>query len=155
MSGGDAASVHHVGITVADLDEAIEFFSTVLGVEPLETEYWNRVDFLEEMTGYDELELRVGFFEVPGNGVLLELIEYMNPKGATYDPETYNVNNSHVSFLVKSIDREFDRLRAAGVQARSERPVTVPEGPYTGAKFAYLRGPSGLTVELAEFPEPA
>lgn len=147
-------SVHHVGISVRDITEAVEFFKLLLQEEPLAIEHRDQVPFLREITGYDDMDASFAFFEVPGNGVLLELIEYRRPqRGELVDLETYQIGNTHMSLHVPDIEAEFDRLDAAGVKFRSARPVAVPDGPLVGAKFAYLRAPDGFTVELCQMAE--
>ena len=44
------------------------------------------------------------------------------------------------------------QLRAAGYQARSREPVTIPRGACKGFKCTYFLDPDGVTLELNERP---
>ena len=145
---------HHVGITVGNLESAIEFFTLLLQREPALT--FHRVDmpFLDEITGYDDIDMRFAFFTLPGDGVQVELIEYRRPQPGTVDQETFNVGSTHICIQVDDIDAEFDRLVAAGVEFRLTRPVETPPGALGGSRWLYLRAPhDNYTIELCELPE--
>ncbi len=145
---------HHVGITVSNLEAAIEFFTLLLQREPDLT--FHRVDmpFLDEITGYDDIDMRFAFFTLPGDGVQVELIEYRRPRPGTVDQETFNVGSTHICIQVDDIDAEFERLVAAGVEFRSTRPVETPPGALGGSRWLYLRAPhDNYTIELCELPE--
>ncbi len=147
----NGARAHHVGITVGNLERAIEFFTLLLGCDPTTT--FHRVDmpFLDEITGYDNIDMRFAFFALPGDHVQVELIEYRRPAAGTVDQETYNIGSTHICIQVDDIDAEFARLSAAGVEFRSTRPVETPPGPLGGSRWLYLRAPEdGYTIELCQ-----
>ena len=54
------------------------------------------------------------------------------------------VGFNHVCFAVDDLERELGRLRAAGIETRTE----VLD--FHGRKLVFLRGPEGITVELSE-----
>lgn len=51
---------------------------------------------------------------------------------------------NHICFSVENLESELTRLRAAGVETRNEML------DFHGRKLVFLRGPEGVTVELAE-----
>jgi catechol 2,3-dioxygenase-like lactoylglutathione lyase family enzyme len=142
-------AVAHVGVAVANLDEAVEFYKVFLDVDPIGVYEWNRVPFLDELVGY-RARLREALFPL-GDGYL-ELLEYTEPRPSQLSPETYNVGHMHLCIQVDDIEAEFLRLKNAnlGIEFRSEGPVTVPEDDpdFKGEKFLYLRTPDGSTFEL-------
>ena len=92
------------------------------------------------------------FFEIGSGQTILELLEYRVPPAAKIDMETYNVGNGHLCLTVHDLEAEFNRLRPHGVDFRSQEPITIPIGPYTGGKACYLRDPDGISIELLEAP---
>jgi catechol 2,3-dioxygenase-like lactoylglutathione lyase family enzyme len=147
-------AVHHVGIAVADLDEAIEFFTAILGIGPSHVEDV-AYPHLAGITGYPEAHARMALLPLPGSRMVLELLEYVQPAPVRVDMETHNVGNTHVAFGVDDLDAEFERLRALSpdiVQFRSESPIQAEVGSLSGAKFLYVRGPGEITVEFCEIP---
>jgi catechol 2,3-dioxygenase-like lactoylglutathione lyase family enzyme len=149
MGAGMIEGVNHIGITVPDVAAAAAFFELLLGSQawPAETLSYAHI---AGITGYPDAVIRVAILPVPSSTVVLELIEYLEPPTATVDMETFNVGNSHVAFGVDDLDAALRRLAAAGVYSRSGGPVEALEGSLAGARFAYIRGPGGITVELCE-----
>jgi lactoylglutathione lyase len=146
------SGLHHVGVTVSNLDEASRFFSALLDRTPYTVEFLNQVQEIDELTGYTGTRLHVAMLHIPGSSTLLELIEYEVPPSACIDMETFNVGNTHLCLQVRDIAAAFTRLRDTDVQFRSDSPVVEPDGPFAGCKWVYLRTPDGLTVELCEPP---
>lgn len=139
----------HIGVAVADLDGAIEFYREFLQAEPIATYSNDRKAFIDELVGY-EATMREAWFPL-GDG-FLELLEYSNPAPGQTSPETYNVGHMHLCVEVVDIEAEYARLRNAdiGIEFRSEGPVTVPddEPDFKGERYLYMRTPDGSTFEF-------
>jgi catechol 2,3-dioxygenase-like lactoylglutathione lyase family enzyme len=147
-------ALHHVGFTVSDLDRSLAFYSRLLRAEPFMRRVY-REEFVAEIVGYEPTVLDCAMFAIPRSGVILELLQYVEPPPGTVSVETYNVGNAHLCLVVDDLDEEYRLLREAGVECRSP-PVAVPsdieEEPGRGGKALYLRDPDGITVELLELP---
>ena len=147
-----ARSVHHIGVTVADLTQAIEFYEVFL--EAKAEQHWsaNADPFLDGLLGYDAASLTEAMIPL-GDGYL-ELLEYTSPDPGRTDPETFNVGHMHLCIEVPDLDAEYERLRQAdiGIEFRSDGPQTVPaeDLQHGGCKHLYLRTPDGTTFELTE-----
>jgi catechol 2,3-dioxygenase-like lactoylglutathione lyase family enzyme len=143
--------VHHVGMSVADLDEALAFWRAFLGVKPR----WRTVldrPYLGRHVGYPGIRIDVAFVDLPG-GIVLELLDYDVPGKATNADGTANAGNVHLCLAVD--DAEASWRRAVGAGARplvAEGPVEVDGGPNSGARVAYLRIHDGITLELFQVP---
>ncbi|MCY4086331.1 MAG: VOC family protein [Actinomycetia bacterium] len=146
-----AIGVNHISFTVSDLEQSIAFYTVLLEREPIErTTFADATD--AAITGYDNVHMEAAFFELPGLPAVLELFEYHNPPGAQVDLENYNTGNAHIALYVDDIEREFERLSAAGATFRHPRPVLIEGGRFDGEKCAYLRDPNGITIELVQPP---
>src|SRR5438045_1570746 len=76
VSGNEAATrVHHVGMSVEHLDDALAFWEPFLGT----TARWRTTldrPYLGRHVGYPGVRIEAAFVDLPGGGVL-ELLEYL------------------------------------------------------------------------------
>ena len=150
MTSG-TTGLDHVGFSVSDMNQSIEFYSLLLQSEPVLRRYYPE-HYVAEVVGYAEIGMDAAFFEIGSSGVILELLEYRIPPNARVDMETFNVGNGHLCLIVDDLQAEYDRLMPHGVAFRSPEPVAISIGPYTGGKACYLRDPDGISIELLEAP---
>jgi catechol 2,3-dioxygenase-like lactoylglutathione lyase family enzyme len=140
---------HHIGITVSDIEDGVAFFKLLLCAEPDLRIHRRDTPFLDEIVGYPAVEQKIAFFTIPDE-FIVELIEYVHPAPSRVDMETSVIGNSHLCLEVDDIEAEFARLQDAGVQFRATQPVATPDGDLAGQRWAYLRSPDGITVELVQ-----
>jgi glyoxylase I family protein len=146
-----ATSLHHVGMSVANLDEALGFWRRFLGVEPR----WRTVldrPYLGRHVGYPGVRIDAAFVDLPG-GVVLELLEY-DVDDKTRNPDhTANPGNVHLCLAVTDARALWDRAVEAGARpVVTDGPVDVDAGPNVGARAAYLRIHDGISLELFQPP---
>ncbi len=141
--------IHHVGITVPDLDRGIAFYNGVLGL-----------DFFDPPSPvFDDEDLgeRVG---VPGAALrqvnlalgdsIVELLEYTAPAPPFPDPVPAHAHGAaHLAIEVEDVAAKKAELEAAGVEFLSEVNV-VDEGVLAGWRWVYFRDPFGIVLELVE-----
>ncbi len=134
----------NVGIAVRDLEAAIAFFTdlglTVIGRDTVSGAW------ADTAVGLDGNHVKIAMLEVPDGHGRLELFEYIHPEAIETTPTLPNEIGMHrVAFSVDNIDE------ALAVAARHGcyplRGVATYEDVY---KLAYVRGPSGIIVMLAE-----
>jgi catechol 2,3-dioxygenase-like lactoylglutathione lyase family enzyme len=142
-------ALDHVGFAVSDLDRSVEFYSVLLEEPPLLRKVWD-VEYVGRVVGYPGLRLEAAFWNLPGE-VVLELLQYLDPRPGRVDMETYNAGNAHLCLVTKDLHRDFARLQGVA-EFRSSEPVEIPWGPYKGGWAAYLRDPDGITIELIALP---
>ncbi|MDP8924098.1 MAG: VOC family protein [Chloroflexota bacterium] len=143
--------IHHTGITVTNLDRSLGFYRDLLGLKVRLTMVRDTPD-IGEVVGYPGARIKIAFVGVPGDTVVVELLEYLEPHGAPRDPETRNPAAGHVCFDVEDIHAIYERLAGAGVHVRSNGPVELKQGVNKGAFALYCRDPDGYTVELRQPP---
>ncbi|TDK25194.1 VOC family protein [Arthrobacter crusticola] len=136
--------LENVGIAVRDLEEAITFFTdlglTVLGRDTVSGEW------ADTAVGLDGNHARIAMLQTPDGNGRLELFEYLHPEAIETEPTLPNEIGMHrVAFSVDDIDA------ALGIAARHGfhplRGVATYGDIY---KLAYVRGPSGILVMLAQ-----
>src|SRR6266545_1026193 len=104
--GGEMKGLHHVGITVSDLDASIRFYHDLLGLQfANEPSPWFEGEELSRGVGVPGAALRQVSLLV--GDTTLELLEYKTPPSETTRPLKSNSRGaSHVAFLVDDIEAE-------------------------------------------------
>lgn len=145
-------AVHHVGITVRDLDTSVAFYHDLLGLPfVVPPTPWFEGDMLARGLGVEPpVALRVALFRVGQGTTWFEILQYRSPASGTDRALVQSdIGAAHVAFHVDDIVTTYAELRAKGVAFNSE-PNTVDEGPLAGWRWVYLKDPDGHTIELVE-----
>jgi catechol 2,3-dioxygenase-like lactoylglutathione lyase family enzyme len=142
-------ALHHVGITVKDLDASIRFYHDLLGLEfSNEPTPWFESPELGPAVGVPGASLRQVSLLV--GDTTLELLEYKSPPSETREPlKSNNIGASHVAFLVDDIEATKSELEAKGITFFSAVNV-VDEGVLAGWRWVYFADPDGYPLELVE-----
>jgi catechol 2,3-dioxygenase-like lactoylglutathione lyase family enzyme len=145
--GTTVTGVHHVGASVASLDEAVGFWEAFLQTKP---RFVGRLErpYLGESVGYPGVAIEAALFDLPGGGVL-ELLDYQVDGRAGQPEETFNPGHVHLCLRVDDCATAWRRAVDLGARPRRpDGPVRVDVGPNAGALVAYLRVHDGISVEL-------
>jgi catechol 2,3-dioxygenase-like lactoylglutathione lyase family enzyme len=135
----------HVGITVADLDAAIAFF-VALGLEA-EGRTFVEGEFIDTVCGIPGARTEIVMLRPPGGGTAVELSSFIRPEPDAGSPTAManELGLRSVAFEVDDLRAEVDRLAADGYN------LVGGVGEYENAwLMAYVRGPGGIIVALAE-----
>lgn len=135
----------HVGITVADLDSTTRFF-VGLGLEVQGTATVEG-EFIDTVTGIPGSRTDIVMLQPPGGGTCLELSSFARPAHVPGSPAAManELGLRSVAFEVDDLQTVVDRLDADGYG------LVGGIGEYEGVwRMAYVRGPEGITVALAE-----
>lgn len=142
-------ALHHVGITVGDLERAIDFYQGVLGLpfagEP--SPVFDDPD-LGPAVGVPGAALRQVSLAL--GDTILELLEYQRPPSPVIAPLPQNaLGAQHVAFAVEDIAATKRALEAQGVTFLSDVNI-VDEGVLAGWRWVYFADPEGNALELVE-----
>ena len=141
----------HAGVTVASLDGSLAFYEGLLG---LSVEAITVLDSpeIEAVVGHPGARLRIADMALPAGGVL-ELIQYELPEVPAASTSHTQAGTAHIALEVTGLRELYGRLRAAGVDVISTRPVEISgSGAFAGVVVVYLRDPDGNVIELIERP---
>ena len=119
----------HTRMRVSDMEQTINFYTNVLGLEVLERKVSPRGSHL-------------AFLKVPNSEELIELCSFP-PSG----PVRVQEDLVHLAFQVVNMDDTITTLTAKG--------ITITDGPTTtssGSRFIFIDAPDGYEVELIERP---
>jgi catechol 2,3-dioxygenase-like lactoylglutathione lyase family enzyme len=146
-----ATAVHHVGMSVASLDDALAFWERFLGSPALWRELLNR-PYLAKIIGIPGVSIKGAFVELPGR-VILELLDYEASDKRSNPESTANPGNIHLCLAVEDARLAWKHAVDCGATPVSfEGPIEVDGGPNAGARVAYLRIHDGITLELFQPP---
>lgn len=140
--------LHHVGVSVPDIEQALSFYEDTLGFELL----W-RADIdgqdaaSDQVIGLTGVKAKIAMLKAGSAHIELWEYEKPNPASTTIRPCDHAI--THFALEVTDIDAEFERLKGAG--------MTFPAAPAkydNGSAAIYAKDPFGNTVELYQLPTP-
>src|SRR5690242_10916074 len=126
MSASFGLSANHVGLTVADLGRSVAFYRDLLGFHVAYERGEVTAEYMPRLVGIPGARLKIVGLDIPG--LHLDLIEYIEPKGAALASATPDVGNLHIGFSVDDLWAAYRHLAAAGVRFKSE-PISPTVGP--------------------------
>ena len=135
----------NVGIVVADLEAAIDFFGE-LGLE-LEGRATIEGEWAGRVTGLGDQRVEIAMMRTPDGHSRLELSRFLVPP-VVADHRNAPVNALgylRIMFAVDDLDETLDKLRGRGAQLVGE--VVQYQDAY---RLCYIRGPEGLLIGLAQ-----
>ncbi|MBW8064659.1 MAG: glyoxalase [Nitrospira sp.] len=147
------AAVDAVGMTVSDMDRALEFYEIVLPFEKV-------ADVEVAGTEYERLEgvfgLRIRVVRMRLGDEFIELTEYLAPKGRPIPVDSHSNDRwfQHIAIVVTDMDRAYQRLRQHKVQLLSTEPQRLPDWNKNaaGIRAFYFADPDGHPLEILQFP---
>lgn len=139
------ANVHHIAISVEDIDRALIFYCDLLGFEVDWDMDHRSGEGMSKVVGLPNADARMVMLK--GYGLRLELFKYYEPEGKKSDPQKQNdFGLTHFALSVKNIHQIYERLFKNGVQFNCP-----PQNLRPGVWATYMNDPEGITIELIEY----
>jgi catechol 2,3-dioxygenase-like lactoylglutathione lyase family enzyme len=146
-------SIDAVGMTVADMDRSVEFFTKVLSFEKVS-------DIEVAGSEYERLQgvfgARMRIVRMRLGDEFVELTEYLAPKGRPIPADARSNDQwfQHIAIVVSDMDKAYQHLRAHKVHHTSTSPQRLPDSnkAAAGIKAFYFKDPGGHNLELIYFP---
>ncbi len=145
--------VDAIGITVSDMDRAVDFYSKVLTFQKIsDTEIAD--DSYEQLEGIFGSRVRIVRMRLGDE--FIELHEYIAPKGRPIPVDSRSNDRwfQHIAIIVSDMDKAYKVLRQNQVEHASSGPQRLPDwNKNAGGIWAfYFKDPDGHPVEILQFP---
>jgi catechol 2,3-dioxygenase-like lactoylglutathione lyase family enzyme len=135
----------HVGVTVENLDRAVEFF-VGLGLE-IAGRTFVEGDFIDTVIAIPDSRTEIVMVKTPGGDTAVELSSFVRPDPEPGSPDAManKLGLRSLAFEVDDLQGMVDRLAADGYG------LVGGIGQYENIwRMAYVRGPEGIIVAVAE-----
>jgi catechol 2,3-dioxygenase-like lactoylglutathione lyase family enzyme len=146
-------SLETIGMTVADVDRSVEFFSKVLRFEKI-TDVEVHGSEYEKLQGLFGLRMRVVRLKLGEE--MIELTQYLAPEGRPIPLEwrSHDHGFQHIAIVVSDMDRAYQQLLNHKVRHASTAPQTIPvtNKAAAGIRAFYFKDPDGHNLEIIYFP---
>ena len=146
----------HTGITVPDMDQAVTFFTDVIGCEKIMSFgpfMDDKGSFMKDALNVHPravvrqiVQIRCGF------GSNIELFHYESPDQQVVQTKNSDIGGYHIAIYVDDIKSADAYLKSKGVHTLFG-PIPVSEGPAAGQTILYFLTPWGLQMEAISYPQ--
>ena len=147
--------IDHIGVTVPDMQQAVAFFTDVIGCRkamsfgPFADPKGN---FMQELVNvHPRAEVKEITMMRCGQGSNIELFQYTSPDQKSDEPRNSDIGGHHIAFYVKDIKAAVDQARALGLKTMMG-PFELKEGPAAGQSITYVLTPWNMQLELISYP---
>ncbi|WP_170334867.1 VOC family protein [Ruegeria arenilitoris] len=146
----------HIGITVPDVDEAVEFLVDIVGCEaffsfgpfgPFEDDWMTK-----NLNVNPRAVIEVITMVRCGNGPAFEVFKYTSPDQNPNPPKNSDIGGYHIAFYVDDINEATQYLRDNGVQVL-ESPHPLTGTLLEGMDWVYFLTPWGMQMEIVSAPD--
>ncbi len=125
--------IHHIGVAVRSLDEALKFYSDTLGLP------------VQASATVEEQGVKAALLTIGGSEIeLLEPLSPESPVGRFLERKGEGLH--HVCFQTPDVAAELERLKAKGVELVDQQPRRGLAGMIC---FLHPKASRGVLVELA------
>lgn len=147
---GQLSAVNHIGITVSNLDKAIEFYEALTGKKV------SNVDQIggKRMAASQGLEdTQIRYANLHLDNVNMDILEYLEPKSTKVHYTNDQIGSMHLCFEIDDLEAAIKRLKEIGVEPDGEPFYFAKEDGLKdgfGTGVVYFRDPDGTSLEIIE-----
>jgi len=146
-------AVDAVGMTVADMDRSLAFYTQVLSFAPVSDVEVTGSEY-EHLQGVFGLRMRVVRLRLGDEAIVLT--EYLAPRGRPIPVDSRSNDRwfQHIAIIVSDMERAYGWLRQHKVEHASSGPQRLPEWNTraAGIQAFYFKDPDGHPLEILQFP---
>lgn len=145
----------HVGISVPDIAEAVEFFVDVIGAEP----FYSLGPYRDDESDFNEVNFDVHPRAVLNeirllrlNNLNIELFEWEAPDQNRQMPRLSDLGAYEFCLYVDDMDAAIAYLKQKGVKVLGDKLDLTDEEAGPDATYQYFHAPWGAIMELISYP---
>lgn len=136
-----------MGLTVADLDQSLEFWHDLLGFELDGDPAFGSDGATLDLLGLKpDVSYRTAEGMVPGSQARIQMIEFHGTSGKPFDLRVPDPGASGMAIRIAAIDKLLPKLKKAGVRVISKDGKLVAWSPTI--RNVFVKDPNGLNIEL-------
>ena len=142
--------VHHTCVIVSDMKKSLSFYRDILGMREDVNITYDADPVMMDLQGTEPKQHLV---MLSAGNTIIELIQYVEPKGRPYDRRPCDISNMHICFHVDDILNIYTELKDRGIRFHRD-PDFIGEGggELEGYGYVYFRGPDNEILELIQTP---
>jgi catechol 2,3-dioxygenase-like lactoylglutathione lyase family enzyme len=145
--------VEAIGLTVKDMNVAVNFYREVLGFKKISDREISGGDY-EKLEGIFGLHFSIVRMQLGDE--IIELTDYLTSGGRSIpqDAKSNDLSFQHIAIVVSDMDKAYRHLRKYNVEHVSTAPQTLPPTitAAAGIKAFYFHDPDNHNLELIYFP---
>ena len=141
-------SFFHTGFVVRDIEQAVKFYSDVLGMR-IAGRTEREGEFVEQVLAFPGAHIKGGFVDM-GEGHQLELIQYLSPASGENNLNRNDLGASHLAFFVDVLDKFYEDTSQKGIKYNNPPASMFDESGKLSRKAAYAQDPDGNWLEFVE-----
>ena len=142
-------AVHHIGITVRDIQKSFDWYSRMFGLTPGAINQGSG-EALSTAVGVPNTQLSFSMIEI--GGTRIEFLQYHEPEGKDFNLRNCDVGATHICLQVDDMDSAVKTLTERGA-VFTTTPNTIHGGDLDGSQWAYFRDPDGIQLEIWAWPK--
>lgn len=136
-----APRAHHVGVTVSDLDRAVEFYTTTFDLD-VAAEFFVAGEAFSDAVSVAGAS--ASFAHLAAGDVIVELVEYEPQAEPNAPPELNQPGAIHLGLSVDDVEAFYNNLASA------VETLSPPQTTATGTTICFLRDPDGNLIEVVD-----
>ena len=134
-------SAHHVGITVADLDRAVEFYAETFDLDVV-AEFSVGGGAFADAVAVEGAAAE--FVHLDADGAVVELVAYDAADESADDPKLNRPGATHLGLTVDDVDAFYADL------ADDVETLSPPRTTESGTTVLFVRDPEGNLIEVLD-----
>lgn len=140
--------INHIGLSVRDLDAALEFYQSVADFKLVRRETIANNSAANRLFGHENVDYEIAVLEAPN--MLFELIEFSHNRNQPFSKmPVQGPGMTHTCFQSPAAKSGYDKFKSIGAEvlSRGEGPVDLLG---RGVTYAYVYDPEGNMIELEQ-----
>lgn len=146
-------NITHIGLTVSDINKSISFYKDILGLT-----YIGQLEMsgqeTEKLFNKKDCKAIVAYLNAAEdhNGPSVELIQFVGCDIKREKSDLFKTSISEICFVVDDINKEYERMKALGVEFISEpQDFDFTKDGFSKSKALYFKDPDGIILELMQY----